>query len=122
MKRSDLAELRSKPADELKKIAADLREQLFRGRLNQSNEGKGLGGKVRQMRRQVARLETILFEQRAGITHVAKPVSPKPAATTASAPAPKKAKAAKAAVGNEASEKAAKAPKKVAKKTKKDEA
>lgn len=131
MKRSDLAELRAKPADELKKIAADLREQLFRGRLNQSIEGKGLGGKVRQMRRQVARLETILFEQGAGIVHVAKPIVPKPAATAASAPAPKKAKAAKAAAktdGNaeEKAEKPAgkseKAPKKAARKTKKDEA
>lgn len=105
MKNTALAELRAKSGDELKKMADDLRDQLFRGRLTASVEGKGLGGKVRQMRRQVARLETIIREQSAGIAHPAKQT-----AASAPAPKPKKAKAPAAAASEEkpAKKKAAK--------------
>jgi ribosomal protein L29 len=64
VKRSAKAELRAKGADVLAKQSTELREQLFRGRMAAAVEGKGLGGKSRQLRRQIARIETILNQQR----------------------------------------------------------
>ncbi len=84
MKNTALAELRSKTAGEMKKMADDLRDALFRGRLTASVEGKGLGGKVRQMRRQVARLETLIREQSSG---AARPVAAKAQASASAKPA-----------------------------------
>jgi ribosomal protein L29 len=85
MKRTAKAELRGKSVDELKKMGHELREGMFKGRIAGAVEGKGLGGKARQMRRQIARIETLLSEQRIGIKHAAA----KPAAKAA----PKAAKA-----------------------------
>ncbi|MBA3683732.1 MAG: 50S ribosomal protein L29 [Planctomycetes bacterium] len=64
MKRTAKAELRSTTAAELTKQAQALREQLLKGRLSGAIEGKGLGIKARQVRRQIARIETILGEQK----------------------------------------------------------
>jgi len=64
MKRTAKAELRTTTSGDLAKQADGLREQLFRGRVVGVVEGKGLGGKSRHMRRQIARIETILGEQR----------------------------------------------------------
>ncbi len=94
MKRTAKAELRSKSADELKKMGQELREGMFKGRIAGAVEGKGLGGKARQMRRQVARIETLLSEQRIGLKSTAKPAA-KPTA----------AKAPKAKAASKASEK-----------------
>ncbi len=63
MKRTAKAELRATSAVDLGKKALELREQLLKGRLAGAVEGKGLGIKARQMRRQIARIETILGEQ-----------------------------------------------------------
>jgi ribosomal protein L29 len=64
VKRTAKNELRAKSAQDLAKQAAELREQLFKGRLTQSVEGKGLGGKARQLRRQIARIETFINQQK----------------------------------------------------------
>ena len=81
MKRTAKAELRAKSADDLTKEAASLREQLFRGRMTAAVDGKGLGGKKRQMRRQIARIETLLTQGRQATAAAAKPVAvAKPAA------------------------------------------
>jgi ribosomal protein L29 len=65
VKRSAKVELRAQGAEALAKQAVGLREQLFKGRMAAAVEGKGLGGKARQLRRQIARIETILNQQRA---------------------------------------------------------
>ncbi len=64
MKRTAKAELRSTTAGELAKLSQQLREQLLKGRLAGAVEGKGMGIKARHARRQIARIETILGEQR----------------------------------------------------------
>ena len=69
MKRTAKAELRSKPVAELAKLAEELRAQMFKGRIAGAVEGKSLGGKARVMRRQIARLQTIIREKQ--------PLSPK---------------------------------------------
>jgi ribosomal protein L29 len=63
MKRSAKAELRSLPVEDLQKQAAELREQIFKGRVARAVEGKGLGAKARDLRRRIARLETIITER-----------------------------------------------------------
>lgn len=64
MKRTAKAELRSKSIEDLTKEAAELREAIFRGRIAGAVEGKSLGGRRRDMRRQIARIETILAEKK----------------------------------------------------------
>ncbi len=64
MKRTAKAELRSASAADLGKKSLELREQLLKGRLAGAVEGKGLGIKARHLRRQIARIETILGEQK----------------------------------------------------------
>jgi ribosomal protein L29 len=88
VKKSAKAELRAKSAEDLRKEATTLREQLFRGRMAAAVEGKGLGGKARQMRRQIARIETFLNQQATAGAAAAAPAKPaaktaKPAAKTA---------------------------------------
>jgi len=63
MKRTAKAELRGKSVADLTKQAGELRELIFRGRIAVAVEGKTLGGKARQMRRQIARIQTILTEK-----------------------------------------------------------
>ena len=64
MKRTAKADLRAKSVEDLTKQADELRQQMLKGRMTRAVEGKGIGGKARQLRRQVARLETILGERR----------------------------------------------------------
>lgn len=63
MKRTAKAELRAKPVAELAKQADELRAALFKGRIAGAVEGKTLGGKARVIRRQIARLQTIISEK-----------------------------------------------------------
>ena len=64
MKRTAKAELRAKPAQDLAKQAEELRSALFKGRVAGAIEGKTLGGKRRDLRRQIARLETLIAEKK----------------------------------------------------------
>ncbi|TVR49077.1 MAG: 50S ribosomal protein L29 [Planctomycetota bacterium] len=63
VKATEKQELRALSVDELREQAAAKREQLFRGRLSQAVEGQGLGMKGRVLRRDIARLETIIKEK-----------------------------------------------------------
>ena len=63
MKRTAKAELRAKSVADLAKQAEELRAQLFKGRIAGAVEGKSMGGKARQFRRQIARLQTIISEK-----------------------------------------------------------
>lgn len=64
MKRTAKAELRAKSADDLAKEVVALREGMFKGRLTAAVEGKSLGGRRRDIRRQIARLETLIAEKK----------------------------------------------------------
>jgi ribosomal protein L29 len=64
MKRTAKAELRAKPADELAKQADELRAQLLKDRIAGAVEGKPQAGRKRDNRRQIARLMTIISEQK----------------------------------------------------------
>lgn len=102
MKRTALAELRAKSVDDLAKLAADLRDQIFRSRMTSTVEGKSQTIKVRQNKRQVARLETLIAEAKRGVKPAAvnptSPAKPKAAKPAAEAKAEKPAKAKKVKV------------------------
>jgi large subunit ribosomal protein L29 len=58
-----LSELRGLPVAELRQRAADLDEQVFRLRLQASMGQAAAGHKIRPIRRQVARIKTVLGEK-----------------------------------------------------------
>jgi ribosomal protein L29 len=93
VKRSEKADLRGKTADELTKMATELRESLFKGRFASASEGKGLGGKARGIRRQIARIETLLSEARRAAPAAKPAVKVQTPAAAAKAPAATKASA-----------------------------
>lgn len=64
MKLTEKQELRALPIADLRQQANEKREQLFRGRLSQAVEGQGLGMKARTIRRDIARIETVITEKR----------------------------------------------------------
>ncbi len=93
MKRSAKTELRAKNVDDLRKQSLELREQLFKGRMTTAIEGKGLGGKARQLRRQIARIETFINQSgQAAPAAKAKAPAKKASTTNASTKASSKAK------------------------------
>ena len=58
-----LTDLRGLPMDDLRHRAGDLEEQVFRLRL-QSSMGQGQSGnKIRPLRRQLARIKTVIREK-----------------------------------------------------------
>ncbi len=63
MKKTAKAELRAKSAEDLKKEAQGLRDQMLKARFSTVLEGKTRGVKYREVRRQIARIETILGEK-----------------------------------------------------------
>lgn len=63
MKTTEKQELRALSVEELREQMQAKREQLFRGRLSQATEGQGLGVKARVIRRDIARLETLITEK-----------------------------------------------------------
>lgn len=65
MKRTAKAELRAKSAQDLAAQAEELRSTLLKGRIAGAVEGKTLGGKSRDLRRQIARIETLIAEKKA---------------------------------------------------------
>jgi ribosomal protein L29 len=66
MKKTVKAELRAKSADDLKVLAKAARDSLMKGRFTKSVEGKPITIQQRVLRRQVARLETLIAEKLAG--------------------------------------------------------
>ena len=99
MKNTELAKLRDKSADELTGMVKELREGMLKARIARSLEGKQAGMGYRVSRRQIARLETLLTQKRAG--------APAPAAK-ASAPAAKAEKKAAPAASTAKADKPAK--------------
>jgi ribosomal protein L29 len=64
MKRTAKAELRAKSVEDLTKEAAELRDGLFKGRIAALAEGKSIGSKRTEIRRHIARIETIITEKK----------------------------------------------------------
>jgi large subunit ribosomal protein L29 len=60
---SDASELRDLPVDDLRAREADLRDQLFRLRIQRSMGQLEAPGKVRDTRRDLARVKTVLREK-----------------------------------------------------------
>jgi large subunit ribosomal protein L29 len=58
-----LSELRGLTVDDLKQRAADLDDQVFRLRLQQSMGQAEAGNKIRPLRRERARVKTVLREK-----------------------------------------------------------
>ena len=58
-----MAELRGLPADDLAQRARDLEDQVFRLRLQNSMGQSEAGHKMRPLRREIARIKTVLAEQ-----------------------------------------------------------
>jgi ribosomal protein L29 len=65
MKKSELQELRSKPIEDLVQSVQAHREELMQGRFKRVSQGEGLGVKGRALRRNIARLQTIISEKKA---------------------------------------------------------
>jgi len=63
MKKTAKADLRGTSAADLQTQAKELREQLLKARFATALEGKTRGVKYRAVRRQIARIETILGEK-----------------------------------------------------------
>ena len=58
-----MIDLRGMSADDLKRRAGDLEEQVFRLRLQKSMGQGEAGNKIRPLRRELARLKTVLSEK-----------------------------------------------------------
>jgi large subunit ribosomal protein L29 len=58
-----MTDLRGMSADDLKRRAGDLEEQVFRLRLQKSMGQGEAGNKIRPLRRELARLKTVLSEK-----------------------------------------------------------
>jgi large subunit ribosomal protein L29 len=58
-----LSELRGLPVEDLRRRARDLDEQVFRLRLQRSMGQTEAGGKIRPLRRERARVKTVLREK-----------------------------------------------------------
>ena len=63
MKKQDLEALRAQSADELKAAVDAARKELFQLKVGQAVEGKQLGMAARGLRRQIARLQTLINEK-----------------------------------------------------------
>jgi ribosomal protein L29 len=64
MKKTALAELRAKSAEDLQVLAKAARETLMKARFAKSAEGKAITMQQRVQRRQVARLESMIAEKK----------------------------------------------------------
>jgi large subunit ribosomal protein L29 len=66
------AELRQKPVDDLRREIAALERDIWKTRFQRGSEKAGDPNKVRTMRREVARMLTVLRERDLGIERGAK--------------------------------------------------
>jgi ribosomal protein L29 len=64
MKKTVIAELRAKSAEDLEALVKSARDTLMKGRFAKSAEGKAITMQQRVQRRQVARLETLISQKK----------------------------------------------------------
>jgi ribosomal protein L29 len=96
MKRSEIKALRDKSPEELSDAVRALRETMLKDRIASAVEGKRLGPKYRALRRQIARLSTIIGQKSAAGHPAEAGKAPAPGQYDAPAAAPKSAKKARA--------------------------
>lgn len=85
MKNMKTADLRAKTADELAKDLLELRKEQFNLRFQKTSGQLAAPTRVRAVRRDIARIKTVLNEQNSGVTVAAKVKAPKKAAKPAAA-------------------------------------
>ena len=68
----NVTELRQKPADDLRREIAAAEREIWKIKFQRGSEKAGDPNKVRTMRRQVARMQTLLRERELGIERGAK--------------------------------------------------
>ena len=64
MKKSEREELRQQSVEELQAAIKEAREELLKGRVEAVTESAGLGVRARQLRRNIARMLTIINEKK----------------------------------------------------------
>lgn len=64
MKKSEREELRQQSVEELQAAIKEAREELLKGRVEAVTENAGLGVRARQLRRNIARMLTIINEKK----------------------------------------------------------
>lgn len=84
------ADLRAKSVDELKQELLNLRKEQFNFRFQKTTGQLESTGRIRLVRRDIARIKTILTEAEQGKTPAAKPAAAKKTAKKAPAKAAKK--------------------------------
>jgi large subunit ribosomal protein L29 len=80
-----IADLRAKSADELKQELLDLRKEQFNFRFQKATGQLENTGRVRLVRRDIARIKTVIAEAQQGKTPAAKPAAKKAAKAPAKA-------------------------------------
>jgi large subunit ribosomal protein L29 len=80
-----IADLRAKSADELKQELLNLRKEQFNFRFQKTTGQLENTGRVRLVRRDIARIKTVLAETKQGKTPAAKPAAKKAAKAPAKA-------------------------------------
>lgn len=68
----NVTELRQKPADDLRREIAAAEREIWKTKFQRGSEKAGDPNKVRTMRREVARMKTLLRERELGIERGAK--------------------------------------------------
>lgn len=68
----NVTELRQKPADDLRREIAAAEREIWKMKFQRGSEKAGDPNKVRTMRREVARMKTLLRERELGIERGAK--------------------------------------------------
>jgi len=86
------ADLRSKTADELEQELLNLRKEQFNFRFQKSTGQLENTGRIRFVRRDIAKIKTVLAEVKQGKSPAAKPAKKAKAAKADAAPKKKKAK------------------------------
>lgn len=76
-------DLKTKSADELKKALLELKKEQFNLRMQKAQGQLENSAKVRQVRRDIARVQTAIGQQAKGVSAPAKAAAKKPAKKTA---------------------------------------
>lgn len=103
-------DLRTKTPDELAGLLADLKKEAFNLRFQQASGQLENTARIKTVHRTIARVRTIMAEQKAGKIVAAKPTEKKPAKKTTPTKAVKKPVTKKAASAKTAEPAAKKAP------------
>jgi large subunit ribosomal protein L29 len=103
-----ITDVRAKTADELKDQLVDLKKEQFNMRFQRASGNLEATGRIRQVRRDIARIHTVMGEAARGVTFAPKEPKPAKAPRAAKATEPSEAKKATKPKAAKASAKAKK--------------